>query len=95
MKSYIRYLYNLDLKANECNPASTPSEQESMLYEKLQALLTKEEFKTFLAFVDLYDERMANECEFYFKKGFIMASRLITECFNDDNIKENENENLF
>ena len=38
---------------------------------------------------------MAEECGYYFKKGFKIAIRLMMECCNDDDIKENEYENLF
>ena len=95
MKSFLNYFYHLDLRQNECNPPTKSSEIEDNLYEKLQALLTKEEFKLFEDFVDTYGDRMAEECGYYFKKGFKMAIRLMMECCNDDDIKENENENLF
>lgn len=95
MKSFLNYFYHLDLRQNECNPPTKSSEKEDNLYEKLQALLTKEEFKLFEDFVDTYGDRMAEECGYYFKKGFKMAIRLMMECCNDDDIKESENENLF
>ena len=44
MKSFLNYFYHLDLRQNECNPPTKSSEKEDNLYEKLQALLTKEEF---------------------------------------------------
>ena len=95
MKSFLNYFYHLDLRQNECNPPTKSSEKEDNLYEKLQALSTKEEFKLFEDFIDTYGDRMAEECGYYFKKGFKMAIRLMMECCNDDDIKENENENLF
>ena len=95
MKSFLNYFYHLDLRHNECNPPTKSSEKEDNLYEKLQALLTKEEYKLFVDFIDTYGDRMAEECGYYFIKGFIMAIRLMMECCNDDDIKENENENLF
>ena len=95
MKSFLNYFYHLDLRQNECNPPTKSSEKEDNLYEMLQALLTKEEFKLFEDFVDTYGDRMAEECGYYFKKGFKIAIRLMMECCNDDDIKENEYENLF
>lgn len=95
MKSFLNYFYHLDLRQNECNPPTKSSEKEDNLYEKLQALLTKEEFELFEKFVDTYGNRMAEECGYYFKKGFKIAIRLMMECCNDDDIKENEHENLF
>ncbi len=95
MKSYLNYFYNLDLKENDCNPPTKSSKIEDELYEKLETLLTKEEFKVFEKFIDTYGDRMAEECNYYFKKGFKIAIRLIMECCNDDDIKENEYENLF
>ena len=89
MKSFLNYFYHLDLRQNECTPPTKSYEKEDNLYEKLQALLTKEEFKLFEDFIDTYGDRMAEECGYYFKKGLMM------ECCNDDDIKENENENLF
>ena len=95
MKSFLNYFYHLDLRQNECNPPTKSSEKEDNLYETLQALLTKEEFELFEKFVDTYGNRMAEECGYYFKKGFKIAVRLMMECCNDDDIKENEYENLF
>ena len=95
MKSFLNYFYHLDLRQNECNPPTKSSEKEDNLYEKLQALLTKEEFKLFEDFIDTYGDRMAEECGYYFKKGFKIAIRLMMECCNDDDIKENEYEKLF
>ena len=95
MKSFLNYFYHLDLRQNECNPPTKSSEKEDTLYETLQALLTKEEFEIFEKFVDTYGNRMAKESGYYFKKGFKIAIRLMRECCNDDDIKENEYENLF
>ena len=96
MKSIIEYFYSLDLQANESNPPTVSSQKEDDLYEKLQALLTKEEFILFEKFVDVYGNRKAEECEYYYKKGFKTATRLMMECCNDrDEIKEKKYEDLF
>ena len=34
-------------------------------------------------FIELYEARLAQECEIYYKKGFRFAYRLMVECFND------------
>jgi hypothetical protein len=34
-------------------------------------------------FIELYEARLAQECEIYYKKGFRFAYRLMIECFND------------
>ena len=96
MKSIIEYFYCLDLQANESNPPTVSSQKEDELYEKLQALLTKEEFILFEKFVDVYGNRKAEECEYYYKKGFKTAMRLIMEACNDeDETKEKKYEDLF
>ena len=38
----------------------------------------------FEKFVDTYGNRMAEECGFYFKKGFKITIRLMMECRDDD-----------
>lgn len=96
MKSIIEYFYCLDLQANESNPPTVSSQKEDELYEMLQALLSKEEFQMFEKFVDVYGDRKAEECEYYYKKGFKTAMRLMMEACNDeDEIKEKKYENLF
>ena len=35
-------------------------------------------------FIELYEARLAQECEIYYKKGFRFAYRLMIECFNDN-----------
>ena len=35
-------------------------------------------------FIELYESRLTQECEIYYKKGFRFAYRLIIECFNDE-----------
>ena len=89
MKSIIEHFYNLELMENENNPPTVPSQM-------LKALLKKEEFKMFEKFVDFYGDRKAEECEYYYKKGFKTAMRLMMEACNDeDEIKEKKYENLF
>ncbi len=88
MKNYIRYLYLLDLMANESNPVTKASEKEDRLYDSLQASLSKEQFSMFEAFVEEYGDRRCEECEIYFEKGFRFATRLLLECFTDKDIKE-------
>ena len=88
MKSYIHYLYLLDLMANENNPITRSSEKEDQLYEDLIKRLSGEDFTLFKEFINEYGERNAAECELYFEKGFRFAMRLMIECFNNDDIKE-------
>ena len=95
MKSFLNYFYHLDLHQNESNPPTRSSQKEDNLYEKLQNHLSKENFKLFEDFVDTYGDRIAEECGYYFKKGFKIAIRLMMECCNDDDIKEKQYENLF
>ena len=96
MKSIIDHFYNLELQANESNPPTVPSQKEDEIYEKLQALLTKGDFELFEKFVDVYGNRKAEECGYYYKKGFKTAMRLMMEACNDeDEIKEKKYEELF
>ena len=96
MKSIIDHFYNLELQANESNPPTVSSQKEDEIYEKLQALLTKEEFILFEKFVDVYGNRKAEECGYYYKKGFKTAMRLMMEACNDeDEIMEKKYEELF
>ena len=62
------------------------------IVEHLNNLNLGVEFELFEKFVDTYSNRMAEECGYYFKKGFKIAIRLMMECCNDDDIKENEYE---
>ena len=73
----------MDLHENECTPLTRPSHKERTLYDELQKELPEEQFKKFNNFLDLHDERLAEECEIYFKKGFQFAMRLILECCNE------------
>ena len=66
MKNYIKYLYLLDLAANESNPVTHASEKEDRLYDSLQASLTKEQFSMFEAFLNEYGDRRSEECGIYF-----------------------------
>ena len=83
MKDFLTLLYEMDLHANECNPATTPSPQENMLYDELTEKLSQELKQKFLDFIKQYEERTDRECEIYFKKGFRYAIRFILECFNE------------
>ena len=73
----------MDLQANECNPITTPSEQENTLYDSLLNELNQEQQQKFMDFFDQHKTRMERECEIYFKKGFRYAVRFILECFNE------------
>lgn len=88
MKSYLHYLYLLDLMANESNPVTMASEKENRLYDALQDCLPKEQFSMFESFIDEYGERHGAECGICFEKGFRFAMRLMMECLNNDDIKE-------
>ena len=84
MKDFISIIYEMDLHDNECNPPTTPSPQESTLYDELTEKLPKEHQEKFLAFIECHQERIGSECEIYFKKGFRYAVRFILECFNEN-----------
>ena len=66
-----------------------------LFYINFIDFISKKWYNSYWVFIDTYGDRMAEECGYYFKKGFKMAIRLMMECCNDDDIKENENENLF
>ena len=83
MKDFIKILYEMDLHANECNPITTPSEQENILYDSLLNELNQEQQQKFMDFFDQHKTRMEHEYESYFKKGFRYAVRFILECFNE------------
>ena len=83
MKDFLTLLYEMDLHANECNPATTPSQQESTLYDELTGKLPQELKQKFLDFIERHEERIDRECEIYFKKGFRYAVRFILESFNE------------
>ena len=83
MKDFLTLLYEMDLHANECNPPTTPSQQESMFYDALINELPKEQKQKFLNFWECHEARIDQECEIYFKKGFRYAVRFILECFNE------------
>ena len=83
MKDFLTLLYAMDLHANECNPPTTPSQQESTLYDALTSELPKEQQQKFLDFLECHGARLEQECEIYFKKGFRYAVRFILECFNE------------
>jgi predicted GTPase len=74
---------------------TTRAPREGEMHGREYYFLTKEEFQLFEDFVDTYGNRMAEESGYYFKKGFKIAIRLMMECCNDDDIKENPYENLF
>ena len=84
MKSYLTHLYEMELHENECNPPTTPSPQESTLYDTLINELSKEQQQKFLDFLECHEARIDQECEIYFKKGFRYAMRLTLECFNEN-----------
>ena len=83
MKSYLTHLYEMELHENECNPPTLPSYKEGTIYDELQKELPEKQFKKLNAFIELYEARLAQECEIYYKKGFRFAYRLMIECFND------------
>ena len=83
MKKFLTLLYEMDLHANECNPTTTPSQQESTLYDALISELPKEQKQKFLDFLECHGARLDQECAIYFKKGFRYAVRFILECFNE------------
>ena len=83
MKSYISHLYDLDITENESNPSTKPSVKENNLYDELQQSLSKKQFQKFADWLEEYSERMEQECEIYFKKGFRFAMRLAIESFNE------------
>ena len=83
MKDFLTLLYEMDLHANECNPPTTPSPQESTLYDTLINELPKEQQQKFLDFMEHHEERIDREYEIYFKKGFRYAVRFILESFNE------------
>ena len=83
MKSYLTHLYEMELHENECNPPTLPSYKEGTIYDELQKELPKEQFQKLNEFIELYEARLAQECEIYFKKGFRYAVRFILECFNE------------
>jgi hypothetical protein len=84
MKNFLTYLYEMDLHENESNPLTRPSHKEGTTYDELQKELPKEQFQKLNEFIELYEARLAQECEIYFKKGFQFAIRLILECFNEN-----------
>ena len=84
MKSYLTHLYEMELHENECNPPTTPSPQETTLYDTLINELSKEQQQKFLDFLECHEARIDQECEIYFKKGFRYAMRLTLECFNEN-----------
>ena len=51
--------------------------------DELQKELPDAQFKKLNTFIELYEARLAQECEIYFKKGFQFAMRLILECCNE------------
>ena len=83
MKSYLTYLYEMELHENECNPPTVPSYKEGKLYDELAEALPKEQFQKVLEFLELHETRLEHECEIYYKKGFRYAMRLTLECFNE------------
>ena len=83
MKSYLTHLYEMELHENECNPPTIPSYKEGKLYDELTKELSKEHLQKFLNYLELHKERLYDEWEIYFKKGFRFATRLILECFNE------------
>ena len=83
MKDFLTYLYEMDLHENEGNLPTQPSHKEETIYDELQEALPEEQFKKLNNFIELYEDRWAQECEIYFKKGFQFAIRLILECFNE------------
>ena len=83
MKSYLTHLYEMELHENECNPPTTPSPQESTLYDTLINELSKEQQQKFLDFLECHEARIDQECEIYYKKGFRYAMQLMLECFNE------------
>ena len=83
MKNFLTYLYEMDLHENESNPLTRPSHKEVTTYDELQKELPKEQFQKLNEFIELYEARLAQECEIYFKKGFRYAVRFILECFNE------------
>lgn len=96
MKSYISYIYEMDLHENECNPPLKPSYLENVLYEELKTILNKEHLHKMDKLINTLSERYSSECEIYFKKGFRFAMRLVLECFNEKDTKRGEYyENLF
>ena len=88
MKSFISYLFLLDIANNTENPPTYPSETEEHLYENLEKLLSKEHFALFQAFIDQYGERKTSENQYYFKRGFQAATRMILESCNDEDLTE-------
>lgn len=89
MKSYITYLYEMDLHENECNPPVKHSYEENVLYNELKASLNEEQFHKMDKLINVITERYSTECEIYFKKGFRFAMRLVLECFNEKDEGEN------
>ena len=88
MKDFLTLLYEMDLHANECNPPTTPSPQESTLYDTLISELPQEQQQKFLEFIENHEARIDQECEIYFKKGFRMPSALFLNALTK-NFKEN------
>ena len=84
MKDFLTYLYEIDLHENECNPLTRPSRKEGTIYDELQKDLPEAQFKKLNDFIELYEARLAQECEIYFKKGFQFAIRLILECCTEN-----------
>ena len=83
MKNFLTYLYEMELHENECNPPTLPSHKEGTIYDELQKELPEAQFKKLNDFIELYEARLGQECEIYYKKGFRFAYRLMIECFND------------
>ena len=83
MKSYLTHLYEMELHENEGNPTTVPSYKEEKLYDELAEELPQEQFQKVSEFLELYETRLDDECEIYYKKGFQFAIRLILECFNE------------
>lgn len=91
MKSYISYLYEMDLHEHECDPPVKHSQEENALYAELETMLNEKQFAKVDELINAMIERYSAECEIYFKKGFRFAMRLVLECFHEN---DNEGEKL-
>jgi len=63
------------LFASDPPPPTTPSPQESTLYDTLINELSKEPQQKFLDFLECHEARIDQECEIYFKKGFRVSKK--------------------
>ena len=71
-------IYNY-LSEHSPAPQSEKLEEEIKAYEKLEEILTKEQFALFSDFLSLYSHAFCQESVFYFKLGFSKGIQFVEE----------------